>query len=107
MIVGLGPYEINTPPPKINVDSDLTQNKNNNNFHEHTNNNIDNVNRNEEDDDDDVNNNSSRGSNPTSSSPTIHRATSWRTKRALLTYFLPIVMCFFGGAIADTFNTLL
>ncbi|CAO1419499.1 unnamed protein product [Diamesa hyperborea] len=102
---GLGPYEINTPPPKINVDSDLTQNKNNNNFHEHTNNNID-VNRNEEDDDDDVNN-SNRGSNPTSSSPTLHRATSWRTKRAILTYFLPIVMCFFGGAIAEQFSTLL
>lgn len=100
---GLGSFtdEIQTPiiPPHNPIDPGIRH------VPEVTRNNIDNSQESPSEDPD--LSESSRETKPASGSSSPSRDGSWRTKRLILTYFLPIVMAWFGGSIGSAVADLL
>lgn len=100
---GLGSFtdEIQTPiiPPHNPIDPGIRH------VPEVTRNNIDDNSQESHSEDPDLNE-SSRETKPASGSSSSPEG-SWRTKRLILTYFLPIVMAWFGGSIGGAVADLL
>lgn len=102
-ILGLGSYpdEIQPPivPPHNPIDTVVRQGP-----HEIPRNNIDLENHPETPDSVDINEHNQETKSTSGSSS---RETSWKTKRLMFTYFLPIVMAWFGGSIGSAVADLL